>query len=75
MQGNLKAFRIALMLVLSLFIGTVSAQTVTGNVVDETGEAVIGATVLRWRAAMFSRFHTSVCSRRMSMSLVRQVST
>ena len=46
MQGNLKAFRIALMLVLSLFIGTVSAQTVTGNVVDETGEAVIGATVM-----------------------------
>ena len=37
MQGNLKAFRIALMLVLSLFFGTVSAQTVTGNVVDETG--------------------------------------
>ena len=27
MQSNLKAFRIALMLVLSLFIGTVSAQT------------------------------------------------
>ena len=46
MQGNLKAFRIALMLVLSLFIGTVSAQTVTGNVIDETGEAVIGATVM-----------------------------
>lgn len=46
MQGNFKAFRIALMLVLSLFIGTVSAQTVTGNVVDETGEAVIGATVM-----------------------------
>ena len=46
MQGNFKAFRIALMLVLSLFVGTVSAQTVTGNVVDETGEAVIGATVM-----------------------------
>ena len=46
MQGNFKAFRIALMLVLSRFIGTVSAQTVTGNVVDETGEAVIGATVM-----------------------------
>ena len=46
MQGNLKAFRIALMLVLSFFFGTVSAQTVTGNVVDETGEAVIGATVM-----------------------------
>ena len=46
MQGNLKAFRTALMLVLSLFFGTVSAQTVPGNVVDETGEAVIGATVM-----------------------------
>ena len=46
MQGNLKAFRVALMLVLSLFVGTVSAQTVSGNVVDETGEAVIGATVM-----------------------------
>ena len=46
MQGNLKAFRIALMLVLSLFIGTVSAQTISGNVVDETGEPVIGATVM-----------------------------
>ena len=35
------------LLVLFLFIaGTVSAQTVSGNVVDETGEAVIGATVL-----------------------------
>ncbi len=46
MQGNLKTFRIALMLVLSLFVGTVSAQTVTGTVVDETGETVIGATVM-----------------------------
>ncbi len=46
MQGNLKTFRVALMLVLSLFVGTVSAQTVSGNVVDETGEAVIGATVM-----------------------------
>ena len=46
MQGNLKVFRIALMLVLSLFIGTVSAQTISGNVVDETGEPVIGATVM-----------------------------
>ena len=46
MQGKFKTFRIVLMLVLSLIVGTVSAQTVTGNVVDETGEAVIGATVL-----------------------------
>jgi TonB-linked SusC/RagA family outer membrane protein len=46
MQEKVKAFRIALMLVLSLIVGTVSAQTVTGNVVDETGEPVIGATVM-----------------------------
>ena len=46
MQSNLKAFRIVLMLILSLLVGNVSAQTVTGNVVDETGEAVIGATVM-----------------------------
>ena len=46
MQGNLKTFRFALLLVLSLIVGTVSAQTVSGNVVDETGEPVIGATVL-----------------------------
>ena len=46
MQGTIKTFRIALMLVLSLIVGTVSAQTVSGNVVDETGEAVIGATVM-----------------------------
>ncbi len=46
MQGNLKTFRLALTLVLSLIVGTVSAQTVSGNVVDETGEAVIGATVM-----------------------------
>ena len=46
MQGKLKTFRIALTLILSLFVGAVSAQTVTGNVVDETGEPVIGATVM-----------------------------
>ena len=46
MQGNLKTFRLALTLVLSLIVGIVSAQTVSGNVVDETGEAVIGATVM-----------------------------
>ena len=46
MQGNLKTFRLALTLILTLIVGTVSAQTVNGNVVDETGEAVIGATVM-----------------------------
>lgn len=46
MQGKLKTFRVALMLVFSLLVGTATAQTVNGNVVDETGEPVIGATVL-----------------------------
>ena len=46
MQRSLKTFRFALMLVFSLIVGTVSAQTIKGNVVDETGEAVIGATVM-----------------------------
>ena len=46
MQRSLKTFRFALMLVFSLLVGTVSAQTIKGNVVDETGEAVIGATVM-----------------------------
>ena len=36
----------ALALMMSLIVGTISAQTVNGNVVDETGEPVIGATVL-----------------------------
>ena len=36
----------ALVLMMSLIVGTISAQTVNGNVVDETGEPVIGATVL-----------------------------
>ena len=35
-----------LTLMVSLIVGTISAQTVNGNVVDETGEPVIGATVL-----------------------------
>ena len=46
MQSKLKTFRMALTLILSLIVGTISAQTVNGNVVDETGEPVIGATVL-----------------------------
>jgi hypothetical protein len=37
MQGNLKTFRLALTLVLSLVVGTVSAQTVSGYVDDESG--------------------------------------
>ena len=46
MQSKFKTFRMALTLMLSLIVGTISAQTVNGNVVDETGEPVIGATVL-----------------------------
>ena len=46
MQSKLKTFRMALALMMSLIVGTISAQTVNGNVVDETGEPVIGATVL-----------------------------
>ena len=46
MSGNLKTFRIAL-LVLFILIGggTTLAQTIKGNVKDSSGEAVIGATV------------------------------
>ena len=36
----------ALTLLFCFIVGTISAQTVNGNVVDETGEPVIGATVL-----------------------------
>ena len=36
----------ALTLMFCFIVGTISAQTVNGNVVDETGEPVIGATVL-----------------------------
>lgn len=46
MQSKLKTFRMTLVLMMSLIVGTISAQTVNGNVVDETGEPVIGATVL-----------------------------
>ena len=46
MQSNFKTFRIALTLILSLLVGTVSAQTVSGNVKDATGEDVIGATIM-----------------------------
>ena len=46
MQSKLKAFRMALTLMFCFIVGTISAQTVNGNVVDETGEPVIGATVL-----------------------------
>jgi len=46
MQANLRTFRIALLLVLTLLVGNLHAQTVSGNVKDATGEAVIGATIM-----------------------------
>ena len=46
MSGNLKTFRIALLLFFTLLAGSLQAQTVKGNVKDSFGEAVIGATVL-----------------------------
>ena len=42
---HLTHFRMALIGFLLLIVGTVQAQTVKGNVVDATGEPVIGATV------------------------------
>lgn len=45
MSGNLKYIRIVLTLALFFVIGSVQAQTINGNVKDETGESVIGATV------------------------------
>ena len=46
MHVNLKTFRIALLLVFAMLVSSIQAQTVKGNVKDETGEAVIGATIL-----------------------------
>lgn len=45
MSVKLKSMRSALLLTFLLFVGSLSAQTVTGTVIDATGEAVIGATV------------------------------
>lgn len=46
MQTNLKTFRIALMLALTMVVGTLQAQTISGHVKDATGEDVIGASIL-----------------------------
>ena len=46
MSGNLKFFRMALMLLFAVLAGNISAQTITGNVTDESGEPIIGATVV-----------------------------
>ena len=45
MSGNLKVFRLALVVLFTLVVGGVSAQTVKGTVKDAKGEPVIGATV------------------------------
>jgi TonB-linked outer membrane protein, SusC/RagA family len=46
MSGNLKNFRIVLVCFLSLFVGSLSAQTIKGTVKDNSGEPIIGATVM-----------------------------
>ena len=45
MSGNFKVFRLALMVLFTFFVGSLSAQTVKGTVKDANGEPVIGATV------------------------------
>ena len=45
MSVKIKSMRSALLLTFLLFVGSITAQTVTGTVKDATGEAVIGATV------------------------------
>lgn len=46
MFGKLKTIRVALIALLALVATAMQAQTVTGNVKDNLGEAVIGATVM-----------------------------
>ena len=46
MSGNLKSIKMALIGAFLLMVGTISAQTVKVTVTDETGEPVIGASVL-----------------------------
>ena len=46
MSVKLKFFRLALLFVLALITGNISAQTIKGNVTDNTGEPIIGATVM-----------------------------
>ncbi|MBM6675118.1 carboxypeptidase-like regulatory domain-containing protein, partial [Marseilla massiliensis] len=42
---NLKTFRLALVALFTLIVGSLSAQTVKGTVKDASGEPIIGATV------------------------------
>src|SRR5574344_1175192 len=46
MSGNLKQFRIVLVCFLSLLVGNLSAQTIKGTVKDNSGDPIIGATVM-----------------------------
>ncbi len=46
MSGNLKSIKMALIGAFLLMVGSISAQTVKVTVTDETGEPVIGASVL-----------------------------
>lgn len=46
MSDNLKHFRMALLAILLFVAGAVQAQTVKGNVTDDAGEPIIGATVM-----------------------------
>jgi TonB-linked SusC/RagA family outer membrane protein len=46
MSGNLKTFRIALLLLLTMVSSGLWAQTINGNVKDSGGEDIIGATVM-----------------------------
>ena len=51
MSGNLKKIRMALMILCLFLAGTISAQTIKGNVADNIGEPIIGATVQEQGAA------------------------
>ena len=46
MSGKFNYFRTTLVSLLLLMAGTLSAQTIKGNVADNTGEPIIGATVM-----------------------------
>ena len=45
MFGNLKTFRLGLIALMLFIVGSVSAQSLKGNVKDSNGEPIIGATI------------------------------
>lgn len=51
MSSYLKSIRMALLSFLLLVVGAMSAQTINGNVKDNTGEPIIGATVMEQGAS------------------------